>query len=297
MAPALLTNDKLADKKGKQSSKQNKRKMDPESHTQEELSKDRKNNSDSQEIVKQNKIAAVVNHLAEKTVSNGTKKAKSKKSKKNSLNGEVSEEVDMSSQKKIEETLPEIKTTEDSSKLAEQTKNEADLNSGPGKTAETNNLTDSTGKSRKRKNRKQIVNEDSEVKASKVSKKDITKPDAKPDVMVDFTSLKLKLSSEDEFISTLLTNIPSQSVSIPSKQDSDDSSAEMEETETDQPNNRAANPEELQLRLTAKLNQFQGINGIRNFSWYFIYFILTQARNWTFLRRKWNPNLRRNWTN
>merc|ERR1711928_219972 len=54
------------------------------------------------------------------------------------------------------------------------------------------------------------------------------------------------------------TNIPSQSVSIPSKQDSDDSSAEMEETETDQPNNRAANPEELQLRLTAKLNQFQG---------------------------------------
>ena len=113
MAPALLTNDKLADKKGKQSSKQNKRKMDPESHTQEELSKDRKNNSDSQEIVKQNKIAAVVNHLAEKTVSNGTKKAKSKKSKKNSLNGEVSEEVDMSSQKKIEETLPEIKTTED----------------------------------------------------------------------------------------------------------------------------------------------------------------------------------------
>merc|ERR1711928_47804 len=170
---------------GKQSSKQNKRKMDPESHTQEELSKDCKNNSDSQEIVKQNKIAAVVNHLAEKTVSNGTKKAKSKKSKKNSLNGEVSEEVDMSSQKKIEETLPEIKTTEDSSKLAEQTKN----------------LTDSTGKSRKRKNRKQIVNEDSEVKASKVSKKDITKPDAKPDVMVDFTSLKLKLSSEDEFIS------------------------------------------------------------------------------------------------
>merc|ERR1711911_14486 len=221
--------------------------------TLKKLSKDRKNNSDSQEIVKQNKIAAVVNHLAEKTVSNGTKKAKSKKSKKNSLNGEVSEEVDMSSQKKIEETLPEIKTTEDSSKLAEQTKNEADLNSGPGKTAETNNLTDSTGKSRKRKNRKQIVNEDSEVKASKVSKKDITKPDAKPDVMVDFTSLKLKLSSEDEFISTLLTNIPSQSVSIPSKQDSDDSSAEMEETETDQPNNRAANPEESTTLLEHRI--------------------------------------------
>ena len=83
--------------------------------------------------------------------------------------------------------------------------------------------------------------------------------DVAKSVTIDFTSLKMKLSSDGVFISHLLTNIPWTSISIPTQHDSDGSSDEMqEESETDQPYSRASNPEELQLRLAAKLNQLQG---------------------------------------
>jgi len=250
MAPALLTNNKLADKKGKQSSKQNKRKMDPENHIQEESNKEGKiSSNNSEEVSKQIKVTPSVDHSAKKTVLDGSKKMKAKKSRKNNSDGELSASIE-TSEKKSEE----LNLGEDLSKLLPQKKDKTDLNSDSGK-AEKNGSIVSPVKSRKRKNKNSAVDGETEVK---VPKQDITKPDLEPDVMVDLTSLKLKLSSEDNFISSLLTNIPSQSVSIPSKQDSDESSNEMEETETDKPDNRASNPEELKQRLAAKLNQFQG---------------------------------------
>jgi len=247
MAPALLTNDKMADKKLKQSSKQNKRKMDPEIH--EEVKNGEKIEKKLEKISKSNKSHKLVTNCVDEASTKKAKQSPKPKRIKTEINGEVSdkEEIKESKQSSIaENNMEDSQTT--SKVVSEKSLNhdgkETDLNSSMEKCPETNGLVESPTKvHNKKKNKKKVSNLDAQAKSA----------------TIDFTSLKLKLSSEDAFISNLLTNIPSQSSSIPSQHDSDGSSDEMqEESETDQPNNRASNPEELQLRLAAKLNQFQG---------------------------------------
>ena len=270
MAPALLTNDKLADKKGKQS-KQNKRKMDPENHIQEESNQDDTVAKNREKTSKRNKGALAVSLTDEKNLPNSDKKVKSKRSKKNSLNGDLSDKTGGNPEKNPET----ISTNENKTKdLLQSNNNSADLNSSSKKVPETNSSNGSPTKSRKRKNEKPISDGEMKVKVPKASKQERVKHDLEPNVTVDLSSLKLTLASEDKFISNLLINIPSQSISIPSKQDSDGSSNEMEEIETSLPENRASNPEELQLRLAAKLDQFQGIKSFSKSLKDFIHFHL-----------------------
>ncbi|KAK4002720.1 surfeit locus protein 6 homolog [Daphnia magna] len=76
---------------------------------------------------------------------------------------------------------------------------------------------------------------------------------------IDLVALKKQLSSEDLFISSLLTNIPTQGVST--VQDLDSNKVGVDNNSSTQKidaGNRASNPEELKERLAAKLSQFTG---------------------------------------
>ena len=78
-------------------------------------------------------------------------------------------------------------------------------------------------------------------------------------VPIDIAALKTQLSSEDLFISSLLTNIPTQGVSTVQDLDGSETSVDISSTKIVETGNRACNPEELKERLAAKLSQFKGI--------------------------------------
>ncbi|XP_046441003.1 surfeit locus protein 6 homolog [Daphnia pulex] len=110
-----------------------------------------------------------------------------------------------------------------------------------------------------------LVNGKTENKNSKLStKQNMKKMDPKspePEEKrgpIDIAALKLQLSSEDLFISSLLTNIPTQGVSTVQDVEGDEISVDNSSTKKVDVGNRACNPEELKERLAAKLSQFTG---------------------------------------
>lgn len=111
-----------------------------------------------------------------------------------------------------------------------------------------------------------LVNGKTEIKNSKLSsKQNMKKMDPKspePEEKkgpVDIAALKLQLSSEDIFISSLLTNIPTQGVSTVQDLEGNEINVDNSSTKKVDVGNRACNPEELKERLAAKLSQFTGI--------------------------------------
>jgi hypothetical protein len=79
--------------------------------------------------------------------------------------------------------------------------------------------------------------------------------------VVNLKELKAKVDFEDQFICSLLANIPSHGVAV---HDLEEESVETGENEggdqepSDVSVNRVSNPDELKERLAAKLSQFQG---------------------------------------
>lgn len=111
-----------------------------------------------------------------------------------------------------------------------------------------------------------LVNGKTDNKNMKVSsKQNLKKMDPKNQELdekrgpIDLVALKMQLSSEDLFISSLLTNIPTQGVSTVEDLDGNkvgvDNNSSMKRIDVA---NRACNPEELKERLAAKLSQFTG---------------------------------------
>ena len=107
----------------------------------------------------------------------------------------------------------------------------------------------------------------SKVKKSTESKQNTLKMDPETDCAsresVDFVKLRSKLFSEDNFITSLLENIPGRH-SDPDQEDksvdgdaAEDGEKDLEEAATTS-SVRAADPDELKARLAAKLSQFQG---------------------------------------
>ncbi len=78
-------------------------------------------------------------------------------------------------------------------------------------------------------------------------------------VPIDIAALKTQLSSEDLFISSLLTNIPTQGVSTVKDLDGNEISVDIDSMKRVEGASRACNPEELKDKLAAKLSQFKGI--------------------------------------
>ena len=111
-----------------------------------------------------------------------------------------------------------------------------------------------------------LVNGKKENKNSKLSsKQNMKKMDPKcpePEEKrgpIDVEALELQLSSEDLFISNLLTNIPTQGVSTVQDFEGNEISVDNSSTKKVDVGNRASNPEELKERLAAKLSQFTGV--------------------------------------
>lgn len=82
-------------------------------------------------------------------------------------------------------------------------------------------------------------------------------------VPIDFTVLKTQLSSENLFISSLLTNIPTQSISSVQDRDGNTTCLDVHLTKEIKAEGRADDHEELKQRLEAKLSQFKGIDKIK----------------------------------
>ena len=82
-----------------------------------------------------------------------------------------------------------------------------------------------------------------------------------PVPVVNLKELKAKVDFEDQFICSLLANIPSHGMAV---HDQEEESVETGENEggdqepSDVLVNRVSNPDELKERLAAKLSQFQG---------------------------------------
>lgn len=74
---------------------------------------------------------------------------------------------------------------------------------------------------------------------------------------INLAALKTQLTNEDLFISSLLTNIPTQGVSV--VQNDDGTEEDKKSIPSADSENRACDPDELKERLAAKLSQFTGI--------------------------------------
>ena len=107
-----------------------------------------------------------------------------------------------------------------------------------------------------------LANSKTESKNFKVSKQNLKKmdPGIEPEERksIDLAVLKEQLSSEDLFITSLLTNLPKQGVSLTADSDNEDESNDEVTSPKVVDANRATDPEELKERLAAKLAQFKG---------------------------------------
>lgn len=147
-----------------------------------------------------------------------------------------------------------------------------------------------------------LVNGKTENKNSKLStKQNMKKMDPKspePEEKrgpIDIAALKLQLSSEDLFISSLLTNIPTQGVSTVQDVEGDEISVDKSSTKQVDVGNRACNPEELKERLAAKLSQFTGVYFLMNIYYLTISLIKTcfSGKKMDFSDKKMKTKLKR----
>jgi hypothetical protein len=116
-----------------------------------------------------------------------------------------------------------------------------------------------------------LSNGNTEAKKSKLSAKQNRKkmdpevPIVEKRIPIDFEALKIKLSTEDRFISNLLTYIPTHGP-VATTKDGSVTSDDVASNENGVSSNRASNHEELKERLAAKLSQFQGKHSVRPMS-------------------------------